>query len=324
MNCLGLLMALFCIGWERPALAVIDSSSGRFETLRQQDLRVASVSYRLSVANRALCGAGLVPQPGFILHSLEQYGAADRAQAARSFGLGLHVGVMAVVRDSPARRAGLEADDQLLSINGRLLNGSPAIKQAPTRASVERAEQIVAAEMRKGEVTLRVLRAGASRDVIFTADPGCATNVELVPGADANAWADGARVVVSAGILAYCGSDDDLALVIAHELAHNLLRHSQKSAQAGMTGSGHFALLGAGSARTREAEEEADRLAVRIATAAAYDLGHAAAFLGRLMNRDPGTILADTHPRPERRLALLSAEITAAGGGSEPTPKPSR
>ncbi|MDB5693386.1 MAG: hypothetical protein JWO81_2449, partial [Alphaproteobacteria bacterium] len=135
---------------------------------------MAGVAYRLSLANRRLCRGALAPQLGFVLHGIEQYGAADRQEAARSFGLGSYVGVMAVVAGSPAQRSGLTADDQLVSVNGRALSGAKAASNAdPTRAPVERAQHILAEELGKGAVSLRVSGAGGLRDVRFTAESGC-------------------------------------------------------------------------------------------------------------------------------------------------------
>lgn len=310
MRLLGVLLAALGIGCAVPAAATTRAPHGAFEKLRTQDLRVATVAYRLAIANKKLCRDTLTPQPGLILHSLEQYGPADRAEAARSFGLGPHITVMAVVEGSPAAMAGLVADDQLVSVNGRDLSVGAAPLQAPTRASVDRAEHIIVEELKKGPIVLRVSNARNDRDVRFRADVGCPTNVELVPGDDVNAWADGDRVVVSTGMLKRSRTDDDLALVIAHELAHNLLHHRQRLGSARSL----FLASEAVAAMMRETEEEADRLAVMLVAAAGYDLGGAESFLSGLMGLTPSALLASTHPTLDRRLALLRAEIAAAGG----------
>ena len=91
----------------------------RFTLLRAQDLRVATVAYRLSIANRGLCESALAPQAGLILHGIEQYGLGDRAGAARSYGLGRDVGIMAVVAGSPAARAGVIGCTSSGSTSGR-------------------------------------------------------------------------------------------------------------------------------------------------------------------------------------------------------------
>jgi Zn-dependent protease with chaperone function len=311
----GMLLGLLAIGWAVPASAAPD----RFEQLRARDLRVATVAYRLSVANRPLCGHVLAPQLGFVLHGIEQYAPADREQAARSLGLGSQVGVMAVVTGSPAQRAGLGAGDQLLSVNGHELGGvAPGV--VPTRSRVEQTQQMIEEEMRAGHVMLRVRAGGIVRVVQFDAESGCATNVELVPGDAVNAWADGTHVMVSDGLLARCATDDDLALVIGHEMAHNLLHHRQRLAAEGISANSLLPATAGASRAMQETEEEADRLAVGLAMAAAYDLGYAEPFLSGLL--DHAAPVAATHPAPTQRLALLRAAIADARRGRLPMALP--
>ena len=248
-----------------------------------------------------------MPQLGFVLHSAEQYDPTDREGAKRVFGLERYVGVMAVVAGSPAEAAGLTANDQLLSVNGRALDAVSSL--VPGRASVEGAQNILAAAMKGGPVTLQVSTSAGERRVTFTAEGGCASNVELVSRREINAWADGARVMVSQGLLAECATDDDLALVIGHEMAHNLLHHRSRLAAAGISENGLLPLSESGSREMRETEEEADRFAVAMGITAGYDLSAAEPFLGRLLISP--TPVATTHPDPERRLALLRAAIAA-------------
>ena len=295
-----------------PSLAAASPPLDRWEQLRAQDLRVAGVAYNMSVRNTGLCPDTQAPQAGFVTHSIEQYDLADRPGVTRKFGMAPYVGVMAVVHGSPAQRSGLAADDQLVSVNGRALRiAEAAAIPAPTRTAVASAQSILASEMAKGEIVLRVSRAGAVQDLRFTADTGCALDVELMTDGQVNAWADGERVVISDGIIALCASDADLALVIGHELAHNLLHHSEELTAAG-SASRQVRLTGTGSVGLQETEEEADRLGVQLASGASYDLGGALAFVARLLDANDADAAAGTHPLPARRLALLKAEITAA------------
>jgi hypothetical protein len=305
---------LLTIGSNGDAVAA-PSQMGRFEQLREQDLRVANVAYKLATMNESRCKSVLAPQLGFVLHSIEQYGLTDREEAARSFGLGPDVGVMAVVGGSPAEKAGLRAGDQLLSVDGRDLSGN-AVDGAPSHASVDRVRQALVDEMRRGSVTLRVSSSQGERELRFVAQLGCSSNVELIPGDEVNAWADGSRVMISGGLLRRCASDDDLALVIGHEMAHNLLHHRRRLAAEGVAVNGLLPLTDIGSAEVRATEEEADRFAVRLATTAAYDLSGAETFIGGLMS--PRTAAVTTHPDLPRRLALLHDAIADAKQGIGP------
>ena len=116
-----------------------------------------------------------------------------------------------------------------------------------------------------------------------------------MPSNDLNAWADGRYVVVTTRMMAFAADDAELAFVVAHEMAHNLLHHRKGATAKGV-------------AKTRDNEEAADRFAVRLAMAAAYDLADAESFLDGLLDRAHS--VAATHPAPGRRLALLRAAIT--------------
>lgn len=194
-------------------------------------------------------------------------------------------------------------------MNGRALDTAETISTTGSaRAAVDLAQDILAEEMAKGTVVLRIFRASEIREVRFTAAIACMSTVELVTGDEMNAWADGERVVVSEGIVARCSSDDDLALVIAHELAHNVLHHAQRLAAMGRKA----ALSAADLAEKRDTEEKADELGVRLATAAGYDLRNAPQFLTGLLDANGPDPAAGTHPATARRLALMRTEIAAA------------
>jgi hypothetical protein len=307
---LALILVAISIGLATPAMASPGISSSWAE-LREGDERVATVMYRLAVANRRFCRGALAPQSGLALHSLAQYAPAERPGAARAFGLGAHIGVMAVVAGSPAARAGVRADDQLLAINGRQLANVTLDIPTPTDTFVKTIDQLLAAAMRKGEVALLMNGPGGDYLAHFTAEQGCRSTAEFDPGAAINASADGERLMVSAGLLARCTGDDDLALVIAHELAHNLLHHAARLARAGIV-SGFLPSGAAASAAVEATEEEADALGVRLATAAGYDLSRSVAFIAGLQARPGFDRLPATHPAPARRLALLTAAIADA------------
>jgi hypothetical protein len=101
--------------------------------------------------------------------------------------------------------------------------------------------------------------------------------------------------------------------VIAHELAHNLLHHSRPSRSPRNRQGRLFLPSSTRSGGTQEAEEEADRLAVRLTRAAGYDLSGAESFLTGLTGISPPASQVRTHPELDRRLASLKAEIAAGG-----------
>jgi len=298
----GLIAVALCIGIALPGSAEAATQSGpnRWESLRAADLRVATVSYRLSVANRALCSTRAGPRLGFVIHGIEQYGMKDRAGARQNYGLGSHSAVLAVVAGSPAERAGLAPDDALVSVNGRLLD-SDAGAGPPTSDRTDRAQAAITLAAKTGPVTLGVLRAGRPIAIVFGAASGCRSDVALVPDQRVNAWADGESVIVAGGLLARCRTDDELAIVIGHEMAHNILGHARPAASDARPGHGNVEM--------RATEEGADALAIRLSAAAAFDLRGAVSFLGGLLANVDAPRADDTHPDTKRRLALMSAAI---------------
>lgn len=138
----------------------------------------------------------------------------------------------------------------------------------------------------------------------------CRAKVTLIEDVAVNAWADGKGIVLTTGLLARCKSESDLALVLGHEMAHNLLQHQHPVASPS-TGTHALRLTAGGTAQYfHETEEAADRFAIRLAMAAGYDLTGVEAFMEGLL--DHAIVDSQTHPDTDRRLALLRAAIAEA------------
>lgn len=143
-----------------------------------------------------------------------------------------------------------------------------------------------------------------------------------------NAFATpGGFVLVTAGLVKQLQSEDELAFVLAHEVAHVLRRHhyqvvirqrlaetAAKNLQAATGNSGNSALSQASAqiyARglDKNSEFEADRQGVEIMTQAGYDPAAAIGVLDRLQKLkgdDPrAELLFATHPSPAERLDTL-------------------
>jgi predicted Zn-dependent protease len=119
-----------------------------------------------------------------------------------------------------------------------------------------------------------------------------------------NAFAlPGGRIYVSRGALALTASEDELANVLGHEIAHVASRHA--AAQAELAGGGLMQALQFESlaAYSRDLERSADRLGQGLAAVSGYDPNGMASFLVALdrhdrlrtgLSREPGFL--DSHP----------------------------
>ncbi len=278
--------------------------------LQAADARVAAVAWRLQTAGIALCDRSEV-LPGFTMNTLAQYGPADRARVAAALGLGARPTVVAVVAQSNAAKAGLRAGDLIAAIGG-----APTDDRLPPNASyapVERAEAMVTAGLNTPPLILAVSRAGDVRTVRVTGDRGCASQVQIVSGAALGAQADGRYVQLTAGTIDFLSDDDELAALMAHELAHNFLRHRAKLDATGVS-RGIFAGVGKSGAALRATEYEADRWSVWIVARGGYPLESVVPFWTRWAKArgDFGILSDGTHPRWADRIARIAAAVAEA------------
>lgn len=300
-----------------PAAPVEQSLLG----MRALDARVATIGHRLAVASLDLC-AERAWLPGFAVHDLSQYGADFRPAAIRAFGLDAGPAVLALAAGGPAERAGLRADDILLALDGR-----PPPRQPPARdRSFDQMEHILAAldeAFADGRADIEVRRGGARLTIAVQAERGCASRFQLVPGRSLNAQADGRYVQVTTAIAGYVQDDDELAAILAHEFAHNVLGHRVRLDQARVS-RGVLGNFGGNARRIRETEIEADRLSVYLMERAGYDPEAAVRFWSRFGHHGFNFLGSPTHPNWHSRIQLFEVEIAAIrrarAAGSVPMP----
>lgn len=150
-----------------------------------------------------------------------------------------------------------------------------------------------------------------------------------------NAFAlPGGRMVVTTGLLNCAEEPEEVAAVLAHELAHVTRRHSLRSfvdraglmALAKLIASGDRPLVGTAAIgavislslqHQREQELEADAVGVRTLFSADLDARSLSRILARMERENGGTVhipeWAQTHPDTERRVAAIEAEADALG-----------
>lgn len=120
------------------------------------------------------------------------------------------------VPNTPAARH-LQIRDRITHLNGFVINDNASFGKVFVR------------EVSKGDVTLTVERAGETLEIPMSPFTKCATNTRYDPSSDPNAYVDGNGIVVVNGGLTGVLSDEELAVVIAHEIAHHSKRHVRKT-----------------------------------------------------------------------------------------------
>ncbi len=193
-------------------------------------------------------------------------------------------------------------------------------------------ELLVLREDRKFQVTLYPQHLPAEYAILVANHPRIANEI--------NAWAAPGRIILSRRYVNFCRTDDELALIIGHELAHQVLGHrvrragqSQLAWLAGDTVAAFttYALSylvrlwylpvverdlfrevpkATVSAFSRDDEREADTYGMWYAFQAGYDTAAALAVMERLaavIEKDPfyRTSFLDSHPASLERLARM-------------------
>jgi hypothetical protein len=265
-------------------------------------VRLHDVGFPLLVAAADWCSVDQEPTYGFLLKDEETL------QIQGGEGAGNGVSVAYVHPRLPAASAGLRLSDQLISVNERTVSGIRAeeVAQWIRRMTVARIQPL----------QLEVARGGSRQMLNLWAVPACQFSVQLLESNQINGIADGRRVGVTTGAMRFVRSDDELAWLLAHEIAHNVLSHSQNAQLRVMLNAFLGATVGASatvpaSVPRRSLEAQADYVGAFIMARAGYDVQAIKQFWRRmesLRSRENTPEMDVSHPTTDERLA--SFEIT--------------
>ena len=304
---LAALLALLPAGAVPPA-----DQAATFAALRTVDQRMATIAFRLTTANAALC-RGLVPVAGWAIHSLGQYDPALRDQARASFGFETPIAVEAVVAGGPAARAGVEGNDSIAAVGGQALAGTAGTKA--DSSARDAANAVIARQPIGAPLRVDLVKSGVKRTVAIAAVAGCPGSFEVLLGPGMDASADGATVQISVRFFERY-TDDQIAVVVAHELAHNILRHRARL-DAAKVSRGLLAEVGRNGRLFRRTETEADLLGMHLLRNAGWDPHAAVAFWrDHGGDVDGGLFRSRTHPSSKARAHSIADEIARIPAGS--------
>ncbi|ASK88761.1 M48 family metallopeptidase [Sphingorhabdus sp. SMR4y] len=279
--------------------------------LQLLDQRMNAIGYRLTTANAAFCDPKAASS-GLLLNDVAQY--ADQETARFALGFDAPIGITAVAPDSPAEAAKLSPGNSLLAINNiaieDIATDEPESEdQPPAYRRIDTINRTLQQQLAAGTVQLTIAEGGISKTVPVEAVQTCPGQFQVRVSADRSATADGKLVSVSSRLAEYFLSDDEFAAVVAHELAHNLLKHRDRL-DAQNVNRGFFGQLGKSAGRIRETEIEADRLSVWLMANAGYDPQAAIRFWTRYgKEHGKGIFSASTHYRWKKRVQLFEEEI---------------
>lgn len=287
------------------------------EGLLNDRARVHRVSYPLLRAGIEFCkgdtrnSLGVLPVNKHVLGKL--------AEVADSAGITEEFQALSVAPGGPADRAGMRVKDRLVSLDG----WTPATGPDGPKQLAEKATEL----LKSGKPIVHRLRRGDQElDLTITPEPVCGYGVDVADGSTINAFADGSRVIVTRGMMRFATTDQELSLVISHEIAHNAMGHIKAKQGNVLIGTLIEALI-AGATRTRatgqlgqsfgqafsqDFEAEADYVGLYIMGRAQIPIKDAPLFWRRMAAESPGNIGNNhgaSHPPTNYRMLALDKAV---------------
>ncbi len=270
-----------------------------FAEMDRLHTRLWDVAYPVLRDNAELCPKTR-PDIGAVTYSLKTFPKDMREAAARELGAKDTPTIRRIIKGGQAQKAGLKVGDAFLDVRGIPMTAT----SKAMRAMLEDGPAKIA--VRRGENTF---------DVTLTPREICDYGVKLSMSSTVNAYASGKTLILTSGMMNFTQSDDELALIVAHELAHNTMGHIRKIV-------GNMILSGFATRYTREFESEADYVGLYYLVRAGYSPDKTPAFWQRMALNGPRSVgRAKTHPTyPDRFLRLEAglAEIKAKQALGQP------
>jgi hypothetical protein len=275
--------------------------------------RLSDVSFRLFVNSAPLCGERTSFRIGILAFNKFAFPEDQQEAANMRYGINDDFRILHVTPGSPADLAGFKRQDLIKAVGAaRIPENEDAMEEFTNKIS--------AGADGHSRTAVEVTRHGIDEFLYVVPLRACNYEVLLINSDQINAWADGEHVIITRGLMRYTKDDTQLALVVAHELAHNVMGHIKAKKRNAALGSifdllaavafrvntgGTFRNIGALS-YSKAFEAEADYVGLYLVARAGYDINEAPNFWRLMAAADPRSIgYSKTHPSsPERFIAM--------------------
>jgi len=302
-----------------PRVAAAADALTKMAAMQERLYRVAAP---LLINNAELCKGQARNLLGFTARNRYWYPGDYNEGAQVAFGMGERLQVTGVLAGSGAARAGLRRGDELISAGGKPL---------PTGPNASGAAGAVFGPLVAASATLPMVieRDDKNRQLAIPVTRACGFAIELGNADNVNSYADGQRVMVTRGMVHFAQSDDELAVILAKGMAHNILGHAATTNSTATIGSmitnlsgvrpDTSLLIGSAGIRPMSAEHDsaADNLSLYLLARGGYNVDAAIPFWKRLDKSYPATVLngyVANHPATAARVTALTASLGEVKG----------
>lgn len=285
--------------------------------LLQRQERVYRVAAPLIIKNAVLCRTQARPLLGFTAKNQYSYSPELAVAARQSLGLDERLQVMQILDGSGAMRAGLKRGDILQTIQDLNIPTGP-------QAEPETARMLSPILKNLSELTITVVRQNQPITVNVPLTLACAFAIDVGNTQHVNAYADGRRILLTRGLLDWLSTDEDVAVIIAREIAHNVLQHAKQLQQMATLSIVIDNLLlfkpdqvAANSSNgikitPEKMDQEADRLALFMLARAGYDTANFTRVMQKLVqapNASQAITYQTLHPWTDGRQSVIQTTI---------------
>jgi hypothetical protein len=266
---------------QRPADTTFEDVLAEYQALNQ---RLARVAAPLRLANAKLCPRTR-RDPGFSIHRLKDYPRPVRPMAETLLGVkpgGLYI--RAVRPGTSAEKARVEPGDQIIAVNGNPIS-SDKLMETYNRAVLRNGFDSVLSKVE--------IRTNGGHEFLarIRPDTACDVPAKVVFSNDINGHTDGTDVLITSALMRSVPDDTNLALVIAHEMAHIIAGHMEQ-------------------APSQALELEADRMALVLMARAGYDIDTAVTYWETNEHpHDGGSQSKSSHPSTRARYENFRGEL---------------
>lgn len=224
--------------------------------------------------------------------------------------------IVYITPGSPADKAGLKPMDVITHVN------DTALDKSSLTSNLKEYLNLLNEDKESEKVKITVSRNGTVFSKTLQKKKICPYLLLTEVSTEVNAYADGNSIYITTAIEGLADKDQELALVIGHEMAHNTMQHINKKTTNAVLGSladvsigiltgvqsDLFTQVGA-SAYTQSFESEADYFGIYYTARAGYDISQAPELWRKMATRSPRSIhlQGSTHPSSAKRYLALKA-----------------
>ena len=229
--------------------------------------RLQNVAKPLLKANANLCPRRK-RDIGITVHTLSDYQPSLQPFAEVLLGASDRLSVRTLHEGSPADIGGIKVGDMIIGINGAYMPGG---------FTVQRFFSIATQNAYKNKETELMLKRGEER-LSATVKPEtiCDYPANVFFNETANGHTDGQQIIITSELMKTVPDDVNLALIIAHEMAHAISGHQRKE---------------------KDLELKADRMALVLMSRAGYNIDRAIGYWGEAVHPHQGfQENSKTHP----------------------------